>query len=1468
VSAQAAITAPKASTSAPRQQARSAASVRDAATHEPERRRVGVGTTRSPERFASIPTLPPDATAGASTTGGPLLYLARKCAACSCSACAEEDEELALHRKPLPGIGRDDPLAESEQMPSRSERLVREALLHSSGEPLSPAVRLDMERAYGVDFGNVRIHADSLARESSAAVSAEAYTIGQAIYFAAGRYQPHTSAGRELLAHELAHVVQNRHASAPVAARRGSLQVSAPHDVAEAEADAAARAVAAGRTFEVRGSGSSALHRKGKLDELVDWGKTTAHEAGSAVASGAQKVAHFTGEQLMKLVRAVAPGLAAIIDEGPVNFAKRKVSEALDAHLPAALGGFSLGDLVQGVGSFIGAAKGFVTGLARGEESACARFANFMHTLTDVIGKLIDNPIIDAVTGVLGKASDFVTKVLKVIGEPLFDGLKQYVSGTWSALKKVASTVSGWFSRAKAELGELWTQLMTALGFDGSSEDGVWSWIKTQAAKVWDKLKAAVAPAIAPLKKIASVVGLLTPFGQIHAIVKYGPKVVAVAQWIWQNGLSPEKIRDAPEDIRGMLESIGGNVNGFRDRLKEGLNWLSDKLASLGEAVLEAASTVSGLPLVSFAHDLLNDAREKLKKAVADVQRGAEQTLTRLEETAAKVDKFVEPYKGVISTLIIAIAAPPTIPVLLAGWAWGKIPKCVKIPILDFVLDIAIKEAGKIPALPTFGPLWALLKPGVLAFLETLRKAPDATKENVSNRIARILSGSNPDFLIAFIKGFALGIWDGIKDPFSAIWTVMEGLDKATEYLLSLSGLSEEPARPAVPTVNPASPARAPAPTPAAAATATPATAPAPAAPVAAAGPQGAQSRGAAAVPPQAGKETGGLDADGLAALKASAAETARAIGPDVDTVKGNFWDAVQDYFNGGSMTFDDLVQKLSEAWQSAQAKITEGGAWLAKELLSFFNRKPEDNAAESELGDKIGWLTGTVVFQLLLDALTAGTWTEADSILTGIAKFINWPMEALGEAFKLLKSLGKYLLDGLKKLGGAIKEAASGAFRTVSKAIGHIGEKVLAFGEEMFGKFGGKAARAEAKEIRALGKEAGSLTEREGAKASAEAALEESKGAAQKLEKHAGGGPEAKTGVAEPGEPVKGSEAQGAEAKKGEPHEGGEHGPEESAQKQAQLAAAEAEAKAIMTSDSAIGIPVPALVAELMLLKLQFSWIKSFEAQPKGNGHYTIHLLASDHVLGDYNAKLEEDIRKRLASLEDSPLAERYLIDTGRVDRLAHIAETAKKDAKAAEQMLRELENDVKRAGGDLRPDVVNDAAKGGHVKPADEGFAELPDERPSDLFNPSQAERDAKEAALERGNTFNAEREGQYQHSEVAIVKPPGSPGSGRYYFLDSYNEGQAIVSRKFPVGQALDREIAIKNIVELAEKYPQGAVIAQTAGNLRKGVAVPGQVRRLQGRPILEVPVLLKDVEEDILQFAERQGVTIRDVEGHIY
>ncbi len=86
------------------------------------------------------------------------------------------------------------------------------AVLGSPGRPLDGAMRAYFEPRFGRDFGNVRVHADSKAAQSAAAIGAAAYTVGNDVVFGAG--QASGAASRRLMAHELAHVRQQASGSA------------------------------------------------------------------------------------------------------------------------------------------------------------------------------------------------------------------------------------------------------------------------------------------------------------------------------------------------------------------------------------------------------------------------------------------------------------------------------------------------------------------------------------------------------------------------------------------------------------------------------------------------------------------------------------------------------------------------------------------------------------------------------------------------------------------------------------------------------------------------------------------------------------------------------------------------------------------------------------------------------------------------------------------------------------------------------------------------------------------------------------------------------------------------------------------------------------------------------------------------------------------------------------------------------
>lgn len=102
------------------------------------------------------------------------------------------------------------------------------------GRPLDGRVRRTMETGFGADFSAVRVHTDGRAADLNDQVQARAFTTGADIFFGAGNYAPERRAGRRLLAHELAHVVQQGHAG--IARRWSAVRRSGPPDAGGADA--------------------------------------------------------------------------------------------------------------------------------------------------------------------------------------------------------------------------------------------------------------------------------------------------------------------------------------------------------------------------------------------------------------------------------------------------------------------------------------------------------------------------------------------------------------------------------------------------------------------------------------------------------------------------------------------------------------------------------------------------------------------------------------------------------------------------------------------------------------------------------------------------------------------------------------------------------------------------------------------------------------------------------------------------------------------------------------------------------------------------------------------------------------------------------------------------------------------------------------------------------------------------------
>jgi hypothetical protein len=180
--------------------------------------------------------------------------LQRKCACGNKTITSGECEACGTKRKNLQRREVDN-RSEVSEIPS-----IVHDVLRSSGRPLDAETRAFMEPRLGHDFSGVRVHTDAKASESAQAVNALAYTVGRNVVFRTGQFTPESVAGKHLLAHELAHTIQQQLSSGYATS---ALMIAEPGSSLENEADRAADATVSQSVASVKASAENiTLHRQ------------------------------------------------------------------------------------------------------------------------------------------------------------------------------------------------------------------------------------------------------------------------------------------------------------------------------------------------------------------------------------------------------------------------------------------------------------------------------------------------------------------------------------------------------------------------------------------------------------------------------------------------------------------------------------------------------------------------------------------------------------------------------------------------------------------------------------------------------------------------------------------------------------------------------------------------------------------------------------------------------------------------------------------------------------------------------------------------------------------------------------------------------------------------------------------------------------------------------------------------------
>ncbi|HET7833884.1 MAG TPA: DUF4157 domain-containing protein [Gallionella sp.] len=631
----------------------------------------------------------------------------------------------------------------------------------SSGEPLPPGVRQFMEPRFNADFSQVRIHAGEQAAQLNRQVGARAFTVGNQIYFSRGSFQPESSEGRELIAHELTHTIQQgamiQRKEDTNASRNGQL-VSAT-------------------------SGGTMLQRE-------SWWRRAGRAIGGAVSS----VIEFGESVGWRLLNEYAPELVPIIQQGPFEWLKEKISNAVET-------GFNT--LVTPVRSLTGVASsliGHFTNLVAWIRQAAARIANGdCGAVTEAAEKIqqvfegLAAPVIDRIKQLAERVKSFFSGLWQRFGAPVWSFLERIGGAAWERVKQLGRWIWEKTAPIRSLLSRAWTWIKNKLGIGEGPEgqDGILQWVKRKAQTIWDeRIKPFYERFRRPILVVAGVLVMLSPAGPVIAIGAAIGGLAAGIRWIRQNLRSREAVVQQRGVLQGVIiPGILGAVNRVSTFLVEKAQFISGKITQVVTGLNQAVGAVAG-SILSFAVSILQWIVARFQELARWAGQGLMALANGVASALRQLSVYLQPILDVLRQIAQVVGNIMRLPLLLAGRLWNLIPACIRNPFINFFIPLILRQIAFFRELAATPEAWQQTRAQVMQLIQQVFRDFDLigairTAFRIVVRALRI-----PVELMGQLLDKAASAWDAvIAAPLrfieNSIKAILQGMGRFMRNILS-----------------------------------------------------------------------------------------------------------------------------------------------------------------------------------------------------------------------------------------------------------------------------------------------------------------------------------------------------------------------------------------------------------------------------------------------------------------------------------------------------------------------------------------------------------------------------------------------------------------------------------------------------------------------------------------------------------
>ena len=517
------------------------------------------------------------------------------------------------------------------------------------------------------------------------------------------------------------------------------------------------------------------------IDETIEDLREDLHDALDELQEGVHDVADALDDilenGLMPWLRAQFPTLAALIDEGligPVTRASEKLGEWIEGELEAT-GLTGLQRTMEELHD-----ERFCQAPTEQEQAeACAAFEAKLEDALDKIDEIMESPIAQEIQSFLQESQEAEAEQQV----SAIDGFLSFISWVARPVYEWWQAVQPMVESALDTLGEIastiWRHIASALGIDINLSP--LEALQQGLEALWEAVTEATAPLVQALRDAWNWVrndSILAPIIDFFAQI---PELWNGLKDLWN------RITQGVSDWFAQAAEVLSNtilpaVNSAMGAVSRALNSAIDQVQSWGNSVLGVIDAIlsweAGIALVDAIVSVLAALVSPIRLALRIWMDCMIAAWRFLADKLRDIVGFLRMLADLASGLILALATMPLgFVMFFAGNVWlHVIPDCYKAPLLNFILDVAIRFIEFFPEPADFR--LAILYQGLLNFLQGLRDAPDAQKVGAVNLFASIFAG-NAEFLAGFAVGLVEGVWE------STVGTVIFLL-QAVVWLLSL----------------------------------------------------------------------------------------------------------------------------------------------------------------------------------------------------------------------------------------------------------------------------------------------------------------------------------------------------------------------------------------------------------------------------------------------------------------------------------------------------------------------------------------------------------------------------------------------------------------------------------------------------------------------------------------------------------